>query len=58
MAWGVFHRKHIKVVLSDGFCKYGILESEDDGFLWLRFRDGRLQAISKSTILSVQEARA
>lgn len=45
--------KKVRIVQTDGYAKFGLLEREDDSFVILRFDDGRQDYINKTQIVSI-----
>jgi len=45
-----FLNKNVKVIQKDGWKLYGVLTDFDEHFIFLRFKDNTIHAISKDSI--------
>lgn len=50
-----FIGKTVKLQQFDGFSKYGILESHDNIFYYIRYKDGSVRGINKTTVKEISE---
>lgn len=53
VGWEDFIGKHVKIIQTDGFAKFGTLTKVNDDFIELIFDNGKPHIIFKNSIASV-----
>jgi len=57
MVFEEFLGKNVRIIQTDSWTKYGVLERIEGGFLILRFDDGRADYISTQAVRNITEVQ-
>ena len=55
MDWNSWIGKKVKLVLKDGYTKYGTLVSAETPFIEIEFRDGKRELLNMADITAIKE---